>query len=166
MIEKSEPHVVICIANGRPAYNFIREAVNRRLHYVSFLGISLLSGIAQHLQESRGISLVTSSVVPNPYNSNLSIAVQYRDDMQRYLPNKGLSTSSFEGYVNSMLLTYFLQQLSADATIGDLISAMEHMQPINFKGLNLEHNNHTLSHTVWINEGRNTTWHEYAVRNA
>ena len=107
VIEKSEPHVVICIANGRPAYNFIREAVNRRLHYVSFLGISLLSGIAQHLQESRGISLVTSSVVPNPYNSNLSIAVQYRDDMQRYLPNKGLSTSSFEGYVNSMLLTFF-----------------------------------------------------------
>lgn len=159
-----EPHVVICVASGRPAYNFIREAVNQQLHYMSFLGISRLDGIAQHLQDSRGITLVTTSVVPNPHNSQLPIVQEYRADMQQYLPNKGLATHSLEGYINSMLLVYYLQQLSSGALVQDVWQAMLQTQNVWFKGLALHCVDNTLSQTIWINEGADREWHEYTVR--
>lgn len=159
-----EPHVVICVASGRPAYNFIREAVNQQLHYISFLGISRLDGIAHHLQASRGITLVTTSVVPNPHNSQLPIVQEYRKDMQQYLPNKGLATHSLEGYINSMLLVHYLQQLSTHATVHDLWQAMSGTSNLLFKGLSLSCVNNTLSQTIWINEGKKREWHEYTVR--
>lgn len=164
LMQRAEPHVIICIANGRPAYNFIREAVNKSLHYVSFLGTSQLAGIAQHLFDSRGISMITSSVVPNPHNSQLPIAQEYRQDMQKYLPNKGLSTYSLEGYINSMLLTYFLQQLPSNATVRDLFESIRQTRDLTFKGMRLGCFQNTLSHTVWINEGMSSTWQEYKVR--
>lgn len=163
VMQRAEPHVIICIANGRPAYNFIREAVNKRLHYVSFLGTSQLAGIAQHLFDSRGISMITSSVVPNPHNSQLPIVQEYRQDMQKYLPNKGLSTYSLEGYINSMILAYFLQQLPANATVHDLFERIRQTKNLTFKGLQLGCFHDTLSHTVWVNEGISSTWQEYKV---
>lgn len=165
-MQQAEPHVVICVSSARPAYNFIREAINHQLHYVSFLGISRLTNIAEHLRTSRGTTLVTSSVVPNPHNSQLPIVDLYRQDMQRYLPNKGLSTHSLEGYINSMLFTFYLEYMSPQATVGDLISVMKNTKNLLFKGLDLDCSNNTLSHTIWINEGSEQQWHEYTVRNA
>jgi ABC-type branched-subunit amino acid transport system substrate-binding protein len=165
-MQHAEPHVVICIASARPAYNFIREAINQQLHYVSFLGISRLTNIAEHLRTSRGITLVTSSVVPNPHNSQLPIVDEYRQDMQRYLPNKGLSTYSLEGYINSMLLSFYLEQMPTGATVNDLWQTMHQTRNLNFKGLDLEQHNNTLSHTIWINEGSGQQWHEYVVRDS
>ena len=159
----AEPQVVICVANGRPAYNFIREAVNDKLHYVQFLGISRLAGIQEHLLASRGITLTTSSVVPNPRTSSLPIVKQYRADMQHYLPNKGLSTYGLEGYICSALVSDALTKLPANATVGTLLGSFEKLRGVNFQGMPLSYYKGGLSHSVWMNDGPDTEWRHYQL---
>lgn len=160
-IKKGAPQVILCLANGRPTYNFIREAINQQLHYVSFLGLSRVANIAPQLQKSRGIALTTASVVPNPYNSSLPIAQEYRKSMQQHLPNKGLSGESLEGYIVAALLVYFLEQCPATVTVGQLLARMSSPNELIFKGLRLQCKNKTLSWSVWINTGVDSVWHEY-----
>jgi ABC-type branched-subunit amino acid transport system substrate-binding protein len=162
-LKKLEPEVIICAANGRPAYNFIREAVNQKLHYVTFLGTSRLAGIQEHLEKARGIKLVTSAVVPNPHRSGLEIAEKYREAMQKYLPNKGLSPFSFEGYIAAHLLIHFIEQLTPAAQYGHLISAIRKAGAFTFEGLQLNGGASSLSRTVWLNEGDEKEWHPYIV---
>lgn len=162
-LKKHEPEVIICAANGRPAYNFIREAVNQKLHYVTFLGTSRLAGIQEHLQKARGIKLVTSAVVPNPHTSELEIAKKYREAMQKYLPNKGLSPFSFEGYIAAHLLIHFIEQLTADAQYGHLVAQIQKAGQFTFEGLKLDGSAASLSRTVWLNEGDEKEWHPYII---
>jgi branched-chain amino acid transport system substrate-binding protein len=162
-LKRSEPHVVLCFAEGRPAYNFIREAINQQLHYASFLGLSNLAAIVAHLKKSRGITMVTSSVVPNPFSSALSIVQQYRDAMQRYLPNKGLSLSSLEGYITASLFASLVAGMPKEATIGDLFAHIRAIKNKEFGGLTLSYKDRCLSQSVWINEGFDRQWVEYRV---
>ena len=164
-MKKLEPDVIICVANGRPAYNFIREAVNQKLHYATFLGTSRLAGIQAHLAKARGIKLVTSAVVPNPHTSALPIAEEYRTAMQKYLPNKGLSPFSLEGYTAARLLIHFVEKLSPAAQYGHLVSSIRGTGDFTFGGLQLHGKGASLSHTVWLNEGDEKEWHSYVVRN-
>ncbi|MDQ5890193.1 MAG: hypothetical protein QG604_67 [Candidatus Dependentiae bacterium] len=160
-IKKSAPQIILCLSNGRPTYNFIREAINQQLHYASFLGLSRVANIAPQLQKSRGIALTTASVVPNPYNSQLLIVQEYRKSMQQYLPNKGLSGESLEGYIAASLLVYFLGQCPTTVTVGQLLTRICSPNELLFKGLRLQCKNKTLSRSVWINTGVDSVWHEY-----
>lgn len=157
------PEVIICAANGRPAYNFIREAVNQKLHYVTFLGTSRLAGIQEHLATARGIKLCTSAVVPNPRTSKLPIVEQYRAAMQKYLPNKGLSPFSLEGYIAMQLLVEFLSKLTPAAQLGHLVSSIQQAGSFDFHGLSLHGAGPSLSRTVWLNEGDGKDWYAYVV---
>jgi len=163
-IKKSSPQAIICLANGRPTYNFIREAINQQLHYATFLGLSRTAHIAPQLQASRGIGLITSSVVPNPYNSQLPIVQEYRKYMQQYLPNKGLSSESLEGYIAASLFVYFLEQCPKTVTVAQLLDRIAQSGEMLFKGLHLKYKNKTLSWSVWINKGSDVAWDEYRDR--
>lgn len=160
-LKKIGPQIIICIANGRPTYNFIREAINQQLHYATFLGISRVSSIAAQLKASRGVELITSSVVPNPTKSQLPIVKEYRTFMQQYLPNKGLSVDTLEGYIATALLVYFLKQVPPTATVKDLLEYIATTQTLIFKGLTLTYKEKTLSWSVWINKGIDVEWDEY-----
>jgi len=162
-IAHAQPQVVICVANGRPAYNFIREAVNQKMHNVSFLGISRLSGIQELLRKARGIGFTTSSVVPNPRTSTLPIVKKYREDMGYYLPNKGLTTYGLEGYINASLLAHVVKDLAPSATIGALLKELTSIDELHFGGLSLSYRNGGLCHSVWINDGPQTVWKSYQV---
>jgi hypothetical protein len=159
--KKNGPQVVLCLSNGRPTYNFIREAINQQLHYVTFLGLSRVSSIVTQLKQSRGIELITSSVVPNPFNSQLPIVQEYRKYMQQYLPNKGLSVDTLEGYIATALFVYFLNQVPAAATVKDLLDCIAQTETLIFKGLTLTYKEKTLSWSVWLNKGSDVEWNEY-----
>jgi len=160
-LKKSGPQVILCLANGRPTYNFIREAINQQLHYAAFLGLSRVASIAPQLKTSRGIELITASVVPSPHKSQLAIVQEYRRFMQQYLPNKGLSSDTLEGYIAATLLAYFINQLPPTATVGDLLTAIAQTETIIFKGLTLTYKEKTLSWSVWLNKGIDVDWQEY-----
>jgi len=165
-IKRSEPQVIVCLSNGRATYNFVREAINQQLHYVSFLGLSCCERVTRQLQASRGVTMVTSSVVPNPHSSQLPIAQEYRRYMQEYLPNKGLSAESFEGYIAASLFIYFLEQCPPSVTVGELLQHIAQTLAFNFKGLPLRYHHQTLSWSVWLNKGKNVPWDEYREREA
>lgn len=159
-IKKASPQAIICIAQGRPAYHFIKNAVNQDLHYVHFLGISLLGGLRTHLARSRGrgINFTSSTVVPHPQKSSLQIAAEYREDMAKVLPNKRLTQFGLEGYITAALLAYALDTLTyPSATITDLIQAAGQLRG-QFKGLLLTGENNRLSHSIWIDRGDATEW--------
>jgi ABC-type branched-subunit amino acid transport system substrate-binding protein len=160
-LKESRPRVVICISSGRPTYNFIREALNQEMHAVNFLGLSRVAHVAPQLKSSRGVQLVTASIVPNPYKSKLPIVQEYRKCMQQFLRNKGLSTSSLEGFIAGSLLGYFLQQPGVE-TVPDLFKKIIQTKHMVFKGLVLQYKKKTLSWSVWLNTGVENEWYEYS----
>lgn len=139
-IKKSEPQVIICIANGLPAYTFIREAINQGLHYATFMGISRVGGVSEHVLASRGrgVSLLCSAVVPDPERSTLPLVARYRADMKRLLPNKKLTVFGLEGYLVASLFSAAAEKLSLpQATIRDFLGALENLRGSVFEGIPL-----------------------------
>ncbi|MEI7580459.1 MAG: ABC transporter substrate-binding protein [bacterium] len=161
--KKTRPQVILCVSSGRATYNFIREAINQELHAVDFLGLSSLAAIAPQLKKLRGVRLVTTSVVPNPHKSKLPIVEQYRNYMQQYLPNKGLSTSSLEGFIAGSLFAYFMGLQMQHATGGELFATIADVaRCMVFKGLVLRYKDKTISWSVWLNTGIENIWNEYS----
>ncbi|KKQ48485.1 MAG: Extracellular ligand-binding receptor, partial [candidate division TM6 bacterium GW2011_GWF2_38_10] len=154
-IVKSDPDAIICIAQARPAYNFIRQVVNKGLHKTLFLGLSELISLQSTLKKSRGLTVITSSVTPNPSTSTLPIVEEYRNDMKKFFPNKPLLPFSLEGYINAMLFYAALNYTPAPQSPQALIKTLESFNSFNFKGLDLTYNTTTrsLSSKVWINTG-------------
>lgn len=154
-IVKSDPDAIICIAQARPAYNFIRQVVNKGLHKTLFLGLSELISLQSTLKKSRGLTVITSSVTPNPSTSTLPIVEEYRNDMKKFFPNKPLLPFSLEGYINAMLFYAALNYTPEPKTPERLITTLTSFNSFNFKGLDLTYDTTTksLSSKIWINTG-------------
>ncbi len=159
-IASAAPNAIICIAQARPAYNFISQILNKGLHKTTFLGLGELFTIQATLQKSRGINIITSSTVPNPTNSSIQLAKEYRADMKKYYPNKPLTPFSFEGYINAAIfyaaLTYTQQPISAQK----IINVISNFNKFDFKNFPLSFDIETraLSSNVWINTNIQNKW--------
>ena len=152
-IAAAAPNAIICIAQARPAYNFICQLFNKGLHETTFFGLEQLYNIKTTLKETRGIEIITSSVVPDPVKSNLAIAKAYRTDMKKDLPNKQLTPLSFEGYINAAIFYTALSSTQPPVTAQKIINVITNFNKFNFNGLNLTFNQKTraLSACVWVN---------------
>lgn len=159
LVQKAPP-VVLCIAGSRPAYNFIRHMINRGLHQTVFLGLTALTSIQETLAQSRGIKIITSSVVPDPTKSQTKIAQEFRADMQSFFPNKPLSPFTFEGYINAYLTVEGLKKTKSIYTPEALIKSFEKLKHVRFRGIDLKFNPDTrsLSSNVWLNLGDGNEW--------
>jgi len=134
------PNVIICVSKSRPTYNFIRQFVNKGLHKTIFMGLSGLESIQPTLTKSRGIYLITSSVVPDPVNSSLQIVTEYRNDLKTFMGNKAPSAYSLEGYINAALLYELLKITPRPFTVQGLMRTAERLKHVRFKGLELRFN--------------------------
>jgi branched-chain amino acid transport system substrate-binding protein len=154
------PNAIVCASQSRPAYNFIQQIVNKGLHKTIILGLSSLISIQQPLKGSRGIKIVTSSVVPDPSKSNLQLVQEYRADLKKYFSNREPTTYSLEGYINAALLTECTKLVTFPLTSEKLVHAIENLKKVRFKGieLNFDPATRTLCHHVWINDGRKREW--------
>jgi len=157
---KKAPAAILCIAGARAAYNFIRHIINKGLNQTVFLGLTSLTSIQSTLAKSRGINVITSSVVPDPINSTTKIAQQYREDMKKYFSNKPLTPFSFEGYINAALLVEGIKLVKSPLTVEKIINAFTGLKHVKFKDLELKFNPETrsLSNNVWINTGDGKEW--------
>ncbi|MFH0898110.1 MAG: ABC transporter substrate-binding protein [bacterium] len=159
-ISKAAPNAIFCIAQARPAYNFIRQILNKGLHNTVFFGISSLFSIQQTLKRARGVRTIISSVVPDPFKSNLEIAKEFRADMQKYLPNKNITPFCFEGYINAALTVEYIKRTGFPITPQKLRTTIENTMDFNFKGLELsfDETTRTLCNNVWLNKGKDKEW--------
>ncbi len=151
-ISVKAPNVIICVAKARPTYNFVRYFVNKGLHKTVFMGLSGLDSIQDTLKKSRGIQLVTSSVVPDAATSELQIAKEFRADLQKFMGNKKPTAYAFEGYVNAALFYEVLKITPQPFTIPGLLKTIASLKKVNFKGLQLQFDpaKRTLSQQVHI----------------
>ncbi|MFA6527914.1 MAG: ABC transporter substrate-binding protein, partial [Candidatus Babeliales bacterium] len=72
------PNAIICASGARPTYNFISQMINHGMHRCAFLGLSPLFAVQKTLQKSRGINIIVSSVVPDPFKSSIPIVKEYQ----------------------------------------------------------------------------------------
>lgn len=154
-IANKAPNAIICVAKSRPAYNFVRQVINKGLHKTLFLGLSGLVTVQHPLQKSRGVTLVTSQVVPDPVKSDLQIAQEYRADSQKYMANKPFVPYAFEAYINAALLYELLKITPQPFTTEGMMTAVQSLKHVQFKGLDLRFDpqTRTLSSQVYINTG-------------
>lgn len=166
-IASSAPSAVICIAQARPAYNFICQAINQGLHKTTFAGLSNLFSIQKTLKESRGITILLSSVVPSPFKSDLAIIKEYRKDMAIYLPNKINSPFVLEGYLNAAVLCAILQTSGFPLTIEKILTTIDSLKKfklttaVNDKKdmfFGIDESRCLLKKRVWLNTGINKKW--------
>jgi len=157
------PDTIICISHYRATHSFIREASAKGLHGCNFLSTGESSLIQKDLYESRGIKLVTTSVTPNPWNSNLEIAKEYRKEIKEHFSNYDISIPSFEGYITASIFVEALKKIDTDLTNEKIIKEIKNMKNLRFRGLDLEWKNETnsLSSYVWLNKGQNFKWKKY-----
>lgn len=162
-IAKKSPEAVICISHYRPTYDFIKQMLNKGQQKTSFLGVSETALIQEYLQQSRGVPLISTSIVPSPWKSKLKIAQEYRRDMTKYLPNLKLSSISFEGYINAKLFVDALKKVTPPITKGKITQSLENYKDTNFKGLQISFDPATrsLSKSIWINESKYAEWKKF-----
>ncbi len=156
----SSPNAILCVAQSRPAYHFIQQIINKGLFKTVILGLSSLIPIQETIKESRGIEIITSSVVPDPKCSKLVIAEEYRKDLEKFSPNRPPAPYSFEGYINAALLVEFAKTTKIPWTIDTLLQTIEKLGHVKFKGIELKFDaaTRTLSSNVWLNTGHGKDW--------
>jgi len=158
-ISRKSPEVVLCIAHYRPTYSFIRGMLNKGEQSTTFCGVSETALMQNYLKKSRGVDLITSSVVPNPWKSELPIAKSFRAAMKKHLPNYALSVMSFEGYIIGKFFEKVFLGIAPPFTLEKIVSALE-----SFKGevlglkLVLDPATRSFSKNIWINEHRDKDW--------
>ncbi|MFA6263989.1 MAG: ABC transporter substrate-binding protein [Candidatus Babeliales bacterium] len=159
-LSASSPNAILCVAQSRPAYHFIQEIINKGLFKTAILGLSSLIPIQETIKESRGVEIITSSVVPDPKRSALVIAQEYRSDLEKFSPNRQPTPYSFEGYINAALLVEFAKTTKIPWTTTSLMQTIEKLGHVRFKGIELKFNpsTRTLSHNVWLNTGHDKEW--------
>lgn len=159
-ISKAKPTAIICIAQCRPAYNFIQNVLNSGMQSCAFLGVSELTPMQNLIKMSRGVTLVTSSLVPSPFKSDLLLVQQYRDDMKRFLSNVSISTFSLEGYISASIIAEAIKRTPPPITLSRFIKTIESFNNVDIGGLPLTFNpdSRSLSKKVWINTGPDNEW--------
>lgn len=135
----------------------------QRLSNVALMGISFLtdrfreysSGTLDPEQQGKGLDFVISRVVPNPKDSNIEIVKEYQIEMQREYPDVHLDVDSLEGYINASIFLYILESIERPYTHEKIMQAAQNIKNLNFKGLILNFDPHTLSlsKNVWLDLG-------------
>jgi branched-chain amino acid transport system substrate-binding protein len=157
-ISKKFPSVVFCLATARAASAFVRLAINKGLYRSVFVGTSELVAIQSVLRNLRGVDIITSAIVPDPLKSQLPIAKEFRDNMQKYLSNYQISTFYFEGYLSGALLCEALKIAAQPITIDSLMTVFENLKAVDLGGFKVafDHATRTFSRQVWINLGNDS----------
>lgn len=154
-IIKSRPDGIICISTYRPTYNFIQLVLNEGFQHCIFLGLGPSTPMQQLLKKSRGVTIATTSVVPDPVRSKLPIVEAYRKDMAKYFPLRQMSQYSLEGYLAGSVFISALKQQKAPYTAEKILDYFETLTHKDFGGfkINFDPETRELSSNVWINKG-------------
>jgi branched-chain amino acid transport system substrate-binding protein len=145
------PNIIICVSKARPTYNFVRYFVNKGLHKTVFMGLSGLDSIQDTLKKSRGIQLITSSVVPDQALSEVQIVKEFRADLARFMSNKKPTAYALEGYINAALFYEVLKITPQPLTVRGVLKTIASLKRVEFKGLQLQFDaaTRTLSQQVY-----------------
>lgn len=164
-IGNAAPSAVLCLAKPRPAYKFVKEAVDFGMHSTVFLGLSPLLSIQHLLKNARGVDLVAVSVVPSE-TASLELVDHYKKFFGERFTFKRSNPYYLEAFLYSQLLLNGLQAVPAAAKQPELLlKYFESFKDKNFLGLPLSFNPSTrgLATRLWIVPGNDKQWIEVVL---
>ncbi|QDT06955.1 Leu/Ile/Val-binding protein precursor [Rubripirellula lacrimiformis] len=152
MLHKVPPKAIIMVGAYAPCAQFIRLAKSMDYHGL-FLNVSFVGSLslARELAE-QSTGVIVTQVVPHP-NSELPIAIRYRQAMQQFGPQPAdYSFGSLEGFIAARILISALQSKHFDGGRESVIRSLESMGdfPMGLpEPLRLTTTDHQASHMVW-----------------
>lgn len=153
-LKKNDPDTIILFASGVAAIEFINQVGIEHLVGKNLLGTSHINQSRFHnITKSKGLTFITSNLVPSPHTSDLPIAQEFRTIAKEYeIP---IGAFSFEAYINTDILLHIISKITGDITPEKIIQTAESFKKYNHKGLVLDFNSQTreLSPFLWIDTG-------------
>ncbi len=140
---QAQPDAIICLGRRHATYNFMLEVVNRGLIRTALLGTSYLLPIQRYIKAARGIDLIATSTVPNPWRSMQDVARSYRKAMRAYYPTEQFSTISLGAYRTASQFAKLAQGIGGEVTPAALMQAAS-MQRV--------------PSTIWISDSFGLPW--------
>ncbi len=157
-----EPQAVIMVSSYAPAAKYIKLA-KEDFPSLLFLNVSFVGSIP--LLEALGNeaeNIIVTQVVPH-FESDLPIVKEYREAMEKFIPNKPLGFLSLEGFISAKILLSALSE-QKNLTRESVIDALESFgrQEIGLNGaIHLSKTRHQASQRVWPTIIKNGHYHVF-----
>lgn len=150
-IQEYQPEVIALFSTGNQTRELIRQLGVDTLVNKWLMGISFLAEDSfKRYVRQRGLNIAFAQVVPNPTQSQLPLAIEYRAamDEQRF----EYDTFSLEGYIATRLYCAMLEKLQGTKEPVDVMRALEQLKNFDFGGipLSFDPEKRELSHTIWL----------------
>jgi branched-chain amino acid transport system substrate-binding protein len=157
-IKKFSPAAILFFSTNAPSMALIQTLGMEMLANQSLLGISFLTDIFRNFLRMKGLELIISRVIPDIHENKLPIVREYHQAIKDNFFGGLPSEDSFEGYINSRLLTTVLESIEPPYTKEKLIKEFESIRNYNFLGMKLDFDSHTreLYKEIWIDTGKSS----------
>lgn len=152
-IVAASPNVIFCLAKPRPAYKFIKQAVDLGLHAVMFVGLSPLISIQQLLKKARGIDVVTLSVLPHWESMSVELVQKYNKAIGKRFGAKRNEAFALEAFFYLKLIDFAVKRrLEAVKNPDIIVQELRAIKDTSFMGIPLNFNSRTLSlaSKIWL----------------
>jgi ABC-type branched-subunit amino acid transport system substrate-binding protein len=162
-IQKANPDTILFSTNAIPIRGLIQQMGVDFFSKKNLLGLSVYEDAFEHFLRDKGLTFILIRMVPDPKESQLEIAKEYRAAADKaHMPYDRVS---FEQYINASILFDILKNMEKPITKEKIIDALENIKNYTFKGLKLDFNPETreLSPVLWIDDG-SKKWLERSTR--
>lgn len=164
IIKRENPGVIGIFSSAEVGQEFIRQVgvqnlAQRTLYALSSFGSDSFRGY----YKSRGLRIITTNLVPDPYKSDLPIVQEYRKEASEN--NVIASPQILEAYINASILVEAMRIIKGPITNQSIKKTLESMKNYDFKGLKLNFNQaeRYLSETIWLDVGNGEEWKPFTV---
>jgi len=161
-IKQEQPEALGFFSVSQQTQDLIRQIGVDTLASVKLFAISPLADEAfRSFIKQLGLHVTYSSAVPNPTQSELEIAQEYRDQMDKN--NYPYDTASFESYIAVSIMIDMLQKMEPPYTKEKILAELQKLRNYPFKGLVLtfDAQEQDLSQPIWIETETNKPWIKY-----
>lgn len=131
---QTDPKAVICISTSMPTVKLISYFFEKGHYGTEFIGVDSTLFVGSILK-NKGARFCYSSCVPDPVNSMLKIAQEYRNDLQKYFPKDTFNILSFAYYISTKILVQAIQKIKGTVTKESIIKEIEQMKNADIDGL-------------------------------
>lgn len=133
---QADPKIVMCISTSMPTVKLISNFFENGHYATEFIGVDSTLFVGSILKD-KGAHFYYSSSVPDPINSTIKIAQDYREDMQKYYPNDSFNILSFAYYISTAILVQSIQRINGPITKESILDKIEKMQNTDIDGFSI-----------------------------
>lgn len=164
-IQHEDPDTLGIFTSAPVGQEFIRQIgvdnlSRRTLYAVSSFGAQTF----RQYYQGRGLRMITTNLVPSPFNSETLIAQDFRKEAAAN--NVVISPQTFEAYIYGSVFVEALRNTKGEVTADAIKRTLESMKDYEFKGLKLSFDKETrqISDGVWLDLGDGGEWRHFKAK--